>query len=120
MTVETLESLLDRATSAQDLDVTLLHEAAVALKDVYPDAPAHPEALDDATEGVLRLVDRCLPGWSIHLAGQATKPDGHWRAFLRESDSRDSDEDIGSGRAPTVSLALLIALLKLGAHKARR
>ena len=115
MTKTQISQLRDRADAAETLDETLLHDAAVTLHDIFPDAPAHPELLSDPTEGVLSLIDRCLPGWTIALRGQATEPDGHWTCTLRESASRDSDAVIGSGRAPAVSLALLRALLGVAA-----
>lgn len=115
MSKETVKRLQERAEQAQDLDEGLLHEAAETLREVFSKAPAHPEALSEPTEAVLHLIDRCLPGWTITLHGQATEPSGHWHCTLRESDNRDNDTVIGSGRAPTISLALLRALLKVAA-----
>jgi hypothetical protein len=111
MTKEALASLQERINDAKDLDQSLLHEAAEVLRELFPGAPAHPELLSEPTEAVLRLVDRCLPGWTISLRGTATEPDGHWHCALRESGERDNDEVIGSATAPTVSLALLRALV---------
>ncbi|MBM9593104.1 hypothetical protein [Roseitranquillus sediminis] len=119
MTKAKLEALLARVDEARELDANLLHEATEAIREVFPGVPAEATAPTEATEAVLHLVDRCLPGWTISLQGQATEPDGHWQCFLRESASRDDDAMIGSGRAPTVSLALLEAILKLASLKAR-
>jgi hypothetical protein len=113
-----LEALRARTGAASTLEAPLLHEVADAVRGVFPNAPAHPEALAEPTEAVLHLVDRCLPGWSITLKGHATEPDGHWRCSLRRSSGRDDDDVIGQGRAPTVPLAVLMALLSVACHRA--
>lgn len=108
-----LEALHARIGAARSLDEALLHDAARALCGVFPDAPTRPDALAEPTEAVLHLVDRCLPGWAVTLRGQATEPGGHWRCHLRRSTSRDDDAVIGKGRAPTVPLAVLMALVSV-------
>ena len=113
MTTETIDALRARVDGATDLDEALLREAVAGLRIAFPGAPAHPELTSDPTEAVLRLVDHCLPGWTITLRGRATEPDGHWHCSLRESEARDSDAVIGIGTAPTVSLALLRALVSV-------
>lgn len=106
-----LKALEERVDEAGDLGEALLRDAAGALASVFPQVPAHPEVLSEPTEGVLHLIDRCLPGWDIVLHGRATEPNGHWNCILRESDSSDDDAVIGTGQAPTVALAALEALL---------
>ncbi len=118
MTAQTLDNLLDRTAAAGDLDADLLARASDALGEVFPGVAGQTAARADTTEEVLRLVDRCVPGWTIHLRGRATHPDGHWHATIRENDTRDSDDVIGLGSAPTAALALLMALLRLAAQKA--
>ncbi len=113
MTKQALENVLARVGAADSFDTALLRDAAQEIRTVFPKAPAHPETLPDPTDAVLHLVDKCLPGWTIQLKGKAIEPDGHWQCQLRESSGRDNDEIIGSGQAPTVSLALLSALLKI-------
>lgn len=108
---EGLLKLRSRVEEARDIDAELLHLVAEELRRVFPGAPSHPESLSDPTEAVLRLVDRSLPGWTITLRGTATEPDGHWHCTLRKSDAHDDDALIGVGTAPTVSLALLRALV---------
>jgi hypothetical protein len=112
-----LETLRRRAGEARTLEAALLHEIAAAVRGVFPDAPAHPEALAEPTEAVLHLVDRCLPGWAIMLKGHATEPDGHWRCTLRRHSARDDDAVIGQGRGPTVPLAVLTALLSVACQR---
>lgn len=114
MSKETLKALQERLQAVRDIDQTLLHEVAEGLRPVFANAPLHPESLSEPTEAVLRLVDRCLPGWTITLHGTATEPDGHWHCTLRASEMRDDDTLIGHGTAPTVSLALLRALVAVG------
>lgn len=115
MSKETVSTLRTRAQAAEDLDEALLHDAAEVLREVFPGAPAHPELLSDPVEAVLHVIDRCLPGWTISLKGRAAEPDGHWHCSLREGDM-DNDRVIGSGDAPTVSLALLRALLVVASY----
>jgi hypothetical protein len=111
MSKATLDAVKARVDAAEDIDQALLHDTADELRAIFPNAPAHPELLSEPTEAVLRLVDRCLPGWTISLRGTATEPNGHWHCALRESSSSDNDMVIGNGNAPTVSLALLRALV---------
>lgn len=113
-----LTALKARIDAAKDLDEALLHDTVVALKPVFPNAPSHPELLSEPTEAVLHFVDRCLPGWTISLLGRAAEPDGHWSCVLRESSSRDDDSVIGAGKAPTVCLALLEALVSVAIARA--
>lgn len=108
-----LDDLQSRVDAARDVDEPLLREVTAQLRHVFAEAPAHPELASDPTDAVLRLIDHCLPGWTIALRGTATEPDGHWHCALRESDTRDSDEVIGTGSAPSVSLALLRALVSV-------
>lgn len=61
---------------------------------------------------VLHLVDRALPGWSIHLAGTAYEPNGHWTCQLRPSQTRDDYEFIGHGKGASLANVLIAALLR--------
>jgi len=112
-----IESLLKQIENAETLEGDVLATAAVAVREVFPDAPLHPEVLAEPVEAVLHLVDRCLPNWTIQLTGKANEPDGHWRCSLRKSRGLDEDEVIGVGSAPTVTLALLTALLRVAEMK---
>ena len=66
----------------------------------------------DSTDKVLAIIYAIRPGWSVSMKGVARLPNGHWRCTLRRSDMRDNDEYLGVGRGPTLSHALLAALLK--------
>lgn len=105
-----LTALGERLGTARTLDAELMADLGKAMADVFPDAPARPEVLAEPTEAVMHLMARCLPGWSIHLSGQAAESDCHWRCGLRASDIRDDDGVVGSAEAPTVPLALARAL----------
>lgn len=112
-----IEALLTQLDAAATLEGDTLASVATAMRDVFPDAPHHPDVLSEPVEAALHLIDHCLPGWSIHLAGKATEPDGHWRCSLRKSRDRDEDEVIGMGAGPTISLALVQALLRVALAK---
>lgn len=112
-----IEALLTQLDAAATLEGDTLAAAAALMRDIFPEAPQHPEVLSEPVEAVLHLIDHCLPGWSIHLAGKAHEPDGHWRCSLRQSRDRDEDEVIGMGTGPTVSLALIKALLRVALAK---
>ncbi len=114
-----LNSLKERIDGARVLGEALLRKSANALAGVFPHGSVDPQSLSEPTEGVLHLIDRCLPGWDIVLHGQATEPNGHWNCILRESASSDDDAVVGTGQAPTVALAALEALLTVAAAKSR-
>jgi len=84
-----------------------------------PDIKAKPEDLA-STEMALHLTDLIVPGWTIQLRGKAIEPDGHWSCTLRSSGSRDSDEYIGRGQAPTLTSAILAATLRVIAFQLQR
>lgn len=106
-----MKSLIDRIASAKAFDATVLGEAIVALKPVFPQAELTVESDGDMTAAALHLVDQCIPGWTISLTGKAVEPDGHWRCTLREGTARDNDEFIGTGRGPTAAQAIAAALI---------
>ncbi|MDF1872819.1 hypothetical protein [Vannielia sp.] len=68
------------------------------------------------TDGALLIADDAYPNWAVHIHGRANDRDGHWRCSLRESDSRDNDRVMGSGRSPVLGQAILAALLRLSMH----
>lgn len=114
----TSKDLTDRLAAAQMLDTDLLVEISSAAARVFPTAPANPEGIADASEAVMHVIARCLPGWHVHLTGQAAEPDAHWRCSLRASEAHDDDEVVGAAHGPTIPLTLARALwdvvLKLG------
>jgi len=105
-----LTALSARLDTARTLDDALMSELCAGMAVVFPDAPAHAAVLAEPTEAVMHLLARCLPGWSIHLTGQAAESDGHWRCGLRASDIRDDDGVVGSAEGPTIPLVLARAL----------
>lgn len=100
------QDLTARLAAATSLDSDMLAEICTAAGSVFPEAPAHPEVLSDPTEAVMHLLSHCLPGWQIHLSGQAAEPNGHWRCSLRKSDAHDDDLVVGAATGPTIPLAL--------------
>ena len=106
----TQTDLTDRLADATMLDTDLLVEIGAAAARVFPDAPAHPEGIADASEAVVHVISRCLPGWHIHLTGQASEPDAHWRCSLRASEAHDDDDVVGAAHGPTIPLTLARAL----------
>lgn len=65
------------------------------------------------TDQAILVADEAYPNWSIRIKGRANDADGHWRCTLRESDSRDSDAAIGTGRSPVLAQAVLAAVIRL-------
>ena len=105
------QDLTARLAAANTLEGEMLAEIRAAAAAVFPDAPAHPEVLAEPSEAVMHLLAHCLPGWNIHLTGQAAEPDGHWRCSLRKSDAHDDDQVVGTAAGPTVPLVLALALM---------
>ncbi len=106
---EPLAGLAHEIESAFELTDSLAERARDA---VAGKVSAPPEAADfESTDKILRLVKECLPGWSIHIRGTATTPNGHWHCSLRRSAVRDNDAFVGIGRGPSLPHALLAALL---------
>lgn len=115
-----LQALADRVEGASPRDPELVHALLLGLgaaypEDTGPDAP-DPRALG-STEYALGIVRRKLPGWQVQLEGRAREPDGGWCCTLRESTARDDDTLIGVGRGPTAALAIVAALIKIGARR---
>jgi hypothetical protein len=113
MPMADIDLLQRRVDAAERIDANLLAACTDAPHAPFPGLTAPPGGVADPTDAALRLVDRCLPGWSIVLHGTATEPDGHWRCTLRRSESRDDDAVIGHGAAPGVGLSLLRALVSV-------
>ncbi len=105
----TLAELAHEIEAAFELSEDLSERARNALLARIGDLPAGIDL--DATDDVLGLVHKCLPGWAIHIKGTATQPNGHWHCSLRKSAIRDNDPYVGIGNGPTLSHALLAAIL---------
>ena len=110
-----LASVIERTVKARDVDASLLAAAIEAMKAAFPgeDFTGAKHLIEkDPTEAVLSLVEEHLPNWTISLKGKAREIDGEWTCTLRRSSSRDDDAVIGFGSGPTLSLAVLAAVLK--------
>lgn len=103
-----LLGLAEEIEAALELDAALTKKATAALASFSKLSDADLESTDD----VISLVYDIHPGWHMSMKGTATTPNGHWHCTLRKSDVRDNDEFIGVGNGPTLSHALLAALLK--------
>ncbi|MFY0693052.1 MAG: hypothetical protein JXR14_14155 [Paracoccaceae bacterium] len=117
------DALFQRLEQAVSHDPTALEEAAELLSAGSNPALAGPKvtAQDIGTaDGIVHLVDRVLPGWTIQMTGTASEPDGHWHCTLRQSAIRDNDEFIGRGEGKILSHALLAALLRTLRYRAGR
>lgn len=119
MTSQIVDNLACRIEAEAVLDAATTVEVVAALAKLLPNAAGsralRPEDLR-STEFVLHLIDRALPGWSIHLGGMALEPNGHWTCNLRTHETGDSDEFIGFGKGMGVANALLAALLRTLAY----
>jgi hypothetical protein len=98
----------ERAMSVADFD-GIVH----ALGFLLPAIPLLGADRIGTTDQAILIADGAYPNWSIHLRGRANDADGHWRCTLRESDSRDSDAAIGTGRSPVLGQAILAAVFRL-------
>lgn len=106
---EELAKLAHEIESAFELSDGLVERTRAALGGLLPSAP---DSFDfESTDKVLNLVHECLPGWAIHIKGTATSPNGHWHCSLRRSEIRDNDPFVGIGQGPTLSHALLAAVV---------
>ena len=114
MTQSNLLELADRIEAALKVDDALVEDILGAIGEVDAGAGAQGKVYNlDSTDELLTLVHLVLPGWTVSLKGKAWQPNGHWVCSLRKTSSKDSDEFIGVGRAPTLPHALLGALLRV-------
>ena len=111
-----LDILINELESERELSIAeydgIAHALAFLLPDAVPDEVMAPLQIS-TTDGALHVADVAYPNWTVHIHGRANDKDGHWRCTLRESDVRDSDKVIGSGRAPKLSQAILAAVMRL-------
>lgn len=114
MNDNTLLALADRIEAALTIDEAL---ASDVLRQIGAFDAAHAADFTgpdlDSTDRLLMLVYDALPGWTVSVKGKAWQPNGHWVCSLRKTSSRDSDEYIGVGRAPSLPHALLAAVLRV-------
>lgn len=112
MTNKNFLVLADKIEAALDVEEGLKTEILGAMHEMGMTGDiAQPDL--DSTDDLLAIVNIVLPGWTVSVKGKAWQPNGHWTCSLRKTSSRDSDEFIGVGRAPTLPHALLAALLRV-------
>lgn len=90
----------------------VVHALAYLLPDTITPGTVRATQIDTTDEAML-IADDAYPNWSVHIRGRANDKDGHWRCTLRESDSKDSDSVIGTGRSPVLAQAILAAVMRL-------
>ncbi len=118
-----LKDLLETIENADRLDPDLEVAVLDGMNAAFPGKAiwaAHQPSPLEATDEVLRLVDIVLPNWSISLTGLANETDGRWTCTLREIGVLDNDEIIGVGKAPSISLAIIAAVLKVAILRAKQ
>ena len=116
-----LEILINDLENKSPLSLAEYDGIAHALSYLLPKAVSD-EAIAplhiSTTDGAMHIADVAYPNWSVHIHGRANDKDGHWHCTLRESDVRDSDKVIGSGRSSALSQAILAAVMRLAMAQA--
>jgi hypothetical protein len=108
-----LDILIKELETQREMSVADLDGVAHAIGFLLP-AVALPGAdRIGTTDQAILVADDAYPNWTIRIRGRANDADGHWRCTLRESDSRDSDAAIGTGRSPVLGQAILAAVIRL-------
>lgn len=111
-----LDFLIQQLETRTDLSIAEFDAVIGAFEFLLPGkAPknvATPQRIG-TTDAAMLIADEAYPNWTVHIHGRANDRDGHWHCTLRESDMRDSDAAIGSGRSPVLSQAVLAATLRL-------
>ena len=111
-----LDVLLDELETRTDLTVADFDGVARGLTFLLPEVAGSEQNLAErigTTDTAMHIADQAFPNWAVHIHGRANDKDGHWRCTLRETDGRDNDAAIGSGRSPVLSQAILAATMRL-------
>lgn len=108
-----LDILIKELETDRDMSIADFDGVAHAIGFLLPDVALPGADLLGTTDQAILIADDAYPNWSIHIRGRANDADGHWRCTLRESDSRDSDAAIGTGRSPVLGQAMLAAVIRL-------
>lgn len=110
-----LDILIEELETRLDMPVADFAGVNNALHYLLPDEATKrvSETQISSTDGAILVADAAYPNWSVHIRGRANDRDGKWRCTLRESDRRDNDMAIGSGRSPVLAQAILAAILRL-------
>ncbi|OAN77316.1 hypothetical protein A8B78_14400 [Jannaschia sp. EhC01] len=111
-----LDVLISQLETRSDLSIAefdaVIGAFAFLLPGKLPENVATPQRAA-TTDGAMLIADEAYPNWTVHIHGRANDRDGHWHCTLRESDTRDSDAAIGSGRSAVLAQAILAATLRL-------
>ncbi|MBY4893876.1 hypothetical protein KUL25_13980 [Rhodobacteraceae bacterium N5(2021)] len=111
-----LDVLISQLETRSDLSIAefdaVIGAFAFLLPGKLPEHVATPQRAA-TTDGAMLIADEAYPNWTVHIHGRANDRDGHWHCTLRESDTRDSDAAIGSGRSAVLAQAILAATLRL-------
>lgn len=115
-----LEALATAVEAERAGTPALAAEALAELRKAFPNASGDlgsAPSLLGSTDAALHLVDRLAQGWQISIRGVAREPDGSWTCTIRETDATDELEVLGVGMAPSLSAAILAAILRIGARR---
>lgn len=111
-----LNVLITQLETRSDLTIAELDAVKGAFGFLLPDTltttATAPERIG-TTDGAMLIADDAYPNWTVRIHGRANDHDGNWHCTLRESDARDNDGAIGSGRSPVLAQAVLAAILRL-------
>lgn len=111
-----LDFLITQLETRSDLSIAEFDAVIGAFDFLLPDSASRnattPQRVGTA-DGAMLIADEAYPNWAVHIHGRANDGDGHWHCTLRESDARDNDAAIGSGRSPVLAQAILAATLRL-------
>ncbi|MDA5092840.1 hypothetical protein O2N63_01920 [Aliiroseovarius sp. KMU-50] len=107
-----IKELAERIEIADTFDAAWSHAVVKVLLDyTIADGLMQKPGERLSVEETIQLIDKLVPGWTIHITGTALEPDGHWQCHLRRSDTRDNDEFVGHGKGKHLQNALVVALL---------
>lgn len=111
-----LDILINQLETCADLSIAEFDAVSGALGFLLSDGSLDTEPTPQriaTTDGAMLITDEAYPNWTVHIHGRANDKNGHWHCTLRESDTRDNDAVIGSGRSPVLAQAILAATLRL-------
>lgn len=113
-----LLELADRLEAAETLGADLSVQALLALRESFPTEAAEGQIASEivtSSDAMVEMVNAALPGWYFSIHGRARHTQGAWKCSLRRSDVLDDDEILGTGEARSLSLAMLVAVIRVAA-----
>lgn len=116
MNVSEIDLVIEKLEHSRDLSVADYDGVTNAITYLHPDVAGGASSAElklHTTDGAILFADRAYPNWSVNIHGRANELNGHWRCSLRESDMRDNDAAVGTGKSPVLSQAILAAMLRL-------